>query len=215
MADDPLNATGRSRPAQVAPAPPAPARVPEVSRAAPPIAPGPSASPGPEPPAEAARAVVAGSTADTRPAAETPAPTAPEPPPAAYAPALGGPVESLPYAVPHVAAPRAGEADTRSDEERTLLALLRLIDRIAGPGTLSPVERAFVAGAKIMFDQLSKQCREMLKRKPADLIQSMAPPGMTPRSVGNVRLAEAAERSVGAARPAKRRKKPKSAAAKS
>lgn len=72
-----------------------------------------------------------------------------------------------------------------TDEEQVLLAVLRLIDRIISPGTLSPVERAFAAGAKVIFDHLSSECERMLKRKVSDLTDSRADPTLTPESTGN------------------------------
>jgi hypothetical protein len=103
----------------------------------------------------------------------------------ASAPSIGLTASRARFTIPPAPAAPTGEPHPQSDEEQTLLALLRLIDRVIGPGTLSPVERALVAGAKIMFDQLSKECRELLKRKPADLTRPMTPPGQTPLSVGN------------------------------
>jgi hypothetical protein len=78
-----------------------------------------------------------------------------------------------------------GAIGAGSDEERAMAYVLRILDRVITPGTLSPVERAFVAGARVMFDELSKACRTMIRRKPADLIHGMAKPGQKPRSVGN------------------------------
>ena len=66
-------------------------------------------------------------------------------------------------AVENVAAPA-------TNEERSLLYLLRFVDHIISPGTLSPVERAYLAGAKVMFDQLSTECEKMLNRTVADLV---------------------------------------------
>ncbi len=74
--------------------------------------------------------------------------------------------------------------DAATDEERAILHVLRLVDRVISPGTLSPVERAFIAGAKVMFDQLSSECDAMLKRKVSDLTRSLANPGETPVSAG-------------------------------
>jgi hypothetical protein len=55
-----------------------------------------------------------------------------------------------------------------------MVYVLRLVDRVLSPGTLSPVERAFIAGAKVMFDHLSEACGKMLARKVTDLT------GLTP-----------------------------------
>ena len=111
--------------------------------------------------------------------ATTPNDAAP-PPPAAQAPAI------VP-AMPGVAVP-AVSIIPATDEEQLLLAVLRLIDRVVSPGTLSPVERAFVAGAKVMFDHLSNECERMLGHKVSDLTGYGADPTTPLESTGNVRL---------------------------
>jgi hypothetical protein len=72
--------------------------------------------------------------------------------------------------------PLAAVTDVQAEQERMVLAVLRLIDRVIGPGTLSPVEHAFVAGAKVMFDQLSAECARMLERKVSDVAHVLPPP---------------------------------------
>jgi hypothetical protein len=79
---------------------------------------------------------------------------------AVQAPAAG--LTHVPTLLPPAPA-RAG------DEEYALLYVLRLIDRVIRPGTLSPVERAFVTGAKVMLDHLSGECQRMLDRKVSDV----------------------------------------------
>jgi hypothetical protein len=214
MVSDPQNVTGRSKPAQSPVAPAAMAVLPEDVFAGPQLTPA-APSSATAPMMLATRELVPSTSAAPSPpspadgGAEAPAEPSPRSSVMASAPAIGGPAPR-----PLLTASSAGAAPTdehaiRNDEERTLLALLRLIDRVAGPGTLSPVERAFVSGAKIMFDQLSKECREMLKRKPEDLTRMMAPPGMTPHSVGNVPLAEATPAESETTTTAKRAKKAK------
>jgi hypothetical protein len=75
-----------------------------------------------------------------------------------------------------------------TDEEKALLYVLRLVDRVVGPGTLSPVERAFVEGARVMFDRLAKACKEMLARKPTDYAAERADPNEPPRSTAPTRV---------------------------
>jgi hypothetical protein len=71
-----------------------------------------------------------------------------------------------------------------SETEWALVNALRIVNRLLGPGVLSPVERAFVAGAKDIFDNLSKACESVLNRKLADLVAARADPAIVPGSVG-------------------------------
>lgn len=108
-------------------------------------------------------------------------------PDAAAETAPTSPLAQAPAIAPSAGQTRLTVAPTNStaDEEQVLLSVLRLIDRIVSPGTLSPVERAFVAGAKVMFDHLSKECDKMLRRKVSDLTASQADPSIHPSSTGN------------------------------
>jgi hypothetical protein len=72
-----------------------------------------------------------------------------------------------------------------TDEERALLSVLRLVDRVVSPGTLSPSERAFITGAKVMFDQLSSECKKMLTRRVTDLTPSSPAHSGTPQLAGS------------------------------
>ena len=56
-----------------------------------------------------------------------------------------------------------------TDEELALMYVVRLMNRLLGPGSLSPVERAFVAGARIMFEHLSAECQRNLDRNPLEV----------------------------------------------
>lgn len=201
MVNDPQNATGRSRPAQCPIAPMASAEPPAnvFEGSAVPVVLGNS-----EPTA------VASPTADSGiPAATAPSIAASSPAPSAYAPSIGLTASRATITIPSGSAASSNESHTNSDEERTLLALLRLIDRLEGPGTLSTVERAFVAGAEIMFDQLSKECREMINRRPSDLTRSMAAPGLPAHSAGNSPYSQPAPAETPVSRPLKTRRKAK------
>jgi len=94
-----------------------------------------------------------------------------------------------------------------TEEERTLLYVLRLVDRVISPGTLSPVERAFIAGVKVMFDNLSTECERMLKRRVTDLTPSIPKPSETPLPVGSTRPQETPETSRGASRTSRKSSK--------
>ena len=48
-----------------------------------------------------------------------------------------------------------------TDQERALLSVLRLLDRSLCHVVLSPVDRAFVAGAKSTFEQLATECEHL------------------------------------------------------
>ncbi len=87
-----------------------------------------------------------------------------------------------PTAPPAPSPPLAPQPETATDEERALLYVLRLVDRTLGPGILSPVERAFVEGAKVMFEQLASACAAMLDRKVADYTRGAANPAEPPRA---------------------------------
>jgi hypothetical protein len=58
-------------------------------------------------------------------------------------------------------------------EEQFLLNALRVLDRVRA-GTLGPVERATISGAKAMFDELASECDKVLKRKVSDLVREPA-----------------------------------------
>jgi hypothetical protein len=66
--------------------------------------------------------------------------------------------------------------DRNTEEELVFLHLVRLMQRVIGPGTLSPVDRAFVAGAKAMLDHLSMECERMLTRRVSDLVKDPVTP---------------------------------------
>src|SRR5262249_22302742 len=93
------------------------------------------------------------------------------------APPLAVPVPTLPN-------PASTAIATSTDAELTLNTMLRTLDRVTGKVTLSPVERAFIAGAKFMFDQLSIECDKMLTRELPDIAHSTAAPADEPPSTG-------------------------------
>lgn len=144
------------------------------------------------------------------PAAMAPSIAASNLAPSACAPSIGLTASRATITIPSAPAASSVEQHPNSDEERTLLALLRLIDRLDGWGTLSTVERAFVAGAEIMFAQLSNECREMIKRKPSDLTRSMAAPDLPSHSAGNAFYSEPAPAKSATPGRAKAPKKSKS-----
>lgn len=57
-----------------------------------------------------------------------------------------------------------------SDRERALLSVVRLVEGIRRPGILSRSDRAYVEGAKVLFEQLASDCHELLEGKNADFI---------------------------------------------
>jgi len=80
--------------------------------------------------------------------------------------AASEPPVTVPMPLPTSLPPPPAQA---GDEEYALLYVLRLIDRVIRPGTLSPVERAFVTGSKVMFEHLAGECQRMLDRKVSDV----------------------------------------------
>ncbi len=146
MAFDPQNATGRTMPAQAPYAPRAAPAVAKFPKVTPPPA---SPSPTPEAPSSA--------SSDLGPAEGTRVPVA----------------FSVPAAIPASTAPTTAETlpfGSLSDRECAFVYLLRDIDQVISLGTLSPFERAAMAGAKVMFDHLSAECERMLARKVSDLV---------------------------------------------
>jgi hypothetical protein len=83
---------------------------------------------------------------------------APQPAPARPEASLPPPSTPSPLATVH-----------GGDEELVLLDVLRLMNRVIRSGTLAPVERAFVAGAKIMFEHLACECQAMLERRESNV----------------------------------------------
>lgn len=75
--------------------------------------------------------------------------------------------------------------EDETDEERALLYLLRLVSRPHMPGSLSPVERAFVEGAKVMFDHLAKACHKMLNDSVADYTPKKTETVDKPRTIAS------------------------------
>jgi hypothetical protein len=72
-----------------------------------------------------------------------------------------------------------------SDEyERILVNVYRLLNRILGPNPLTPLERALVAGAKVVFDHLAKMCQLVLDREVTIDPHSICDPTETPKSTG-------------------------------
>ncbi len=61
-----------------------------------------------------------------------------------------------------------------SDRERALLSVVRLVEGIRRPGILSPSDRAYVEGAKVLFQHLAATCHELLEGKVADFIGTRA-----------------------------------------
>jgi hypothetical protein len=104
-------------------------------------------------------------------AAAAPAGPTAEPPTAIPAPVGAAPGSSAPAAFGPV-----------TDEERVLITLVRHLDTIGSLRTLSPVEQALVAGAKINFERLAELCDAMLSRKPSDLVAGppSPPPSLPP-----------------------------------
>ena len=84
--------------------------------------------------------------------------------------------------------------DTLSDRERAFVCLLRDIEQVISLGTLSPLERAVMAGAKVMFDQLSVECDQMLSRKVSDLVGPASKLAAAPDSASSSTVAAALDR---------------------
>jgi hypothetical protein len=58
--------------------------------------------------------------------------------------------------------PMSSALPTSQPDEVALMSILRLLNRMRNVGSLSPVEHAFVMAARVMFDELSKHCDNLL-----------------------------------------------------
>ena len=76
-------------------------------------------------------------------------------------------VRRLPVSIPPVPPPLISQVTPltsptadgfATEKEHLVLTMLRIIDRTGGSVMLSPVERALLAGAKVMFEQLAVEC---------------------------------------------------------
>ena len=116
---------------------------------------------------------IAGTGSPTTPAAPKASATLDlvPPPPGPQASQALAPSRTLAAGLPPVQAVVPPPPIHAGDEEFALVYVLRLINRIIRPGTLSPVERAFVAGSKVMFEHLASECQRMLDRRVSDLSQ--------------------------------------------
>jgi hypothetical protein len=75
-----------------------------------------------------------------------------------------------------------------SHEEAALLYILRLLNRTVHRNVLTPVERAFVEGARAMFQHLTATCDTLLATASTEreLYQTAADDTATSKSVGPV-----------------------------
>lgn len=176
MDSDPGSPSGRSKIAQIPAAPSsgaealaAAAAVENLSAAisSPTFCPGPNLASVPRDLGPSAAERAFSPSWDARDAEASPGPVQDPLPPSVPVP-LGWPGPFRPQAV-----------TTRSEEE-SLLTVIRLVDRMAGTGTLSPVERALVAGTKVAFEHLAEECDKLLKRKVSDLAKALSPASPPP-----------------------------------
>jgi hypothetical protein len=84
-----------------------------------------------------------------------------------------------------ITVPGPSVPDDSSDEEQALVAMLRLVHRGHGPRALLPVERAFIAGAKVVFEQLAQVCDLRLNDTVSNLVPTIAKAGEKPTSVSS------------------------------
>jgi hypothetical protein len=89
-------------------------------------------------------------------------------------PAVAGSVASDAYSRN---SPSAGAGASGEPEEVAIMQILRLLNQVQLPGTLSPVERAFVEGAHTIFTKLSSVCVELLGRPAKAASSTLTPPG--------------------------------------
>lgn len=60
-----------------------------------------------------------------------------------------------------------GEPANPATDEAALMNILRLLNRVRPDEPLTPVQRAFLLGARAMFEELKQICDQFLKRQPA------------------------------------------------
>jgi hypothetical protein len=65
-------------------------------------------------------------------------------------------------------------------DEAALMNLLRLLNQLRTCPALTPVERAFVLGAKAVFQELAAVCDAVLAPPPASAAPPAAPPSAAP-----------------------------------
>jgi hypothetical protein len=170
MSIDPQSATGRTMPARAPVAPrtqPAAAKPPNVM---PPMA---STLPTSQAPSGASR--------DLGPAEGTHVPVA-----------FGAPAANPENTA--LTSPETFSIGPLSNREYAFVCLLRDLDQITGLGTFSPLERAAIAGAKAMLDQLSLECERMLARKLSDIVGPPSKLAAEPDSVSSRKVAAASDR---------------------
>jgi hypothetical protein len=85
-----------------------------------------------------------------------------------------------------------------TDHERALLSVLRLLDRCLGHLVLSPVDRAFVYGAKSTFEQLATECDALLKRKSSGQARRPTSPSEPPKFAPEATARDVAKTKPGA-----------------
>jgi hypothetical protein len=90
------------------------------------------------------------------------------------------------------ARPEAGLGDPSADEA-ALTHILRVLNRVTGATTLSPVEHAIVAGAHVIFTHLARTCQ--------GLLTAAAPEGPAGHAATSANLADATEKPVPAKSP--------------
>jgi hypothetical protein len=69
-----------------------------------------------------------------------------------------------PTAPPPAAAPIAVGFDATDADEMAILYVMRLLNQASQPRPLTPVENAFVTGARAMFAQLTKVCDDLMQK---------------------------------------------------
>jgi hypothetical protein len=99
--------------------------------------------------------------------------------PVAYESATEEPL-AAPVMAPSLVPPTVpGVGDTDADEA-AIVYVLRLLNQTCQPRRLTPVEYAFVTGARAMFAQFTKVCDDLLKKGPVAQGASLAAATVAP-----------------------------------
>lgn len=69
-------------------------------------------------------------------------------------------------------------------DEAAILYILRILNRASRPRPLTPVEHAFVVGARAMFRQLVEVCDDLIKKDPKSLGKFIADASDKPKGAG-------------------------------
>src|SRR5205814_1979085 len=99
-------------------------------------------------------------------------------------PAQAPEISALKHAAMSALSATSNNLPNADSDEAALMHILRLLNRVMGPASLTPVERAFIAGAKVMFTDLSRACDQLLQRDHPLAQAETSDPTVKPKAIG-------------------------------